>query len=308
MFCGAKEAGGVYRPRHPQESPFYQLVERFYPEFEAVYEERYQERYGFWRPIIGTVVRKFLECGDLKQGFARVRCPKCREELYSSMPIHTSKTGLRSGPNLLSQVWYDDAHRHLHRAAPDQGHREDSPALRTVGRALSSRPARGEGPGYGLRLRTRGTGGAAASRARRGIRSTVNCTLDGQRQPRFQPLSPSERPCWRLRPPLGAGGRPPTSPQRPTRHLAADNSAAFRLEWPPRARHTPAASKKQMPMCSLRALTYLQVQVLPRQWMVGPSSDSRLRVGETPTGASSAVNGRASRWRKLPARTGQPPG
>jgi len=82
MFCGAKEAGGVYRPRHPQQSPFYRLVERFYVEFEAVYEERYQKRYGFWRPIIGTVVRKFLECGDLKHGFARVRCPKCGEELF----------------------------------------------------------------------------------------------------------------------------------------------------------------------------------------------------------------------------------
>jgi hypothetical protein len=49
------------------------LVERFYAEFEAVYEELYRERYGFWRPIIGTVVRTFLECGDLKYGFARVR-------------------------------------------------------------------------------------------------------------------------------------------------------------------------------------------------------------------------------------------
>lgn len=28
------------------------------------------------------MVRKFLECGDLKHGFARVRCPKCREELF----------------------------------------------------------------------------------------------------------------------------------------------------------------------------------------------------------------------------------
>ncbi len=44
MPCGAKEAGGGYRPRHPHESPFYRLVERFYPESEAVYEERYQER------------------------------------------------------------------------------------------------------------------------------------------------------------------------------------------------------------------------------------------------------------------------
>jgi len=84
MFCGAKEAGGVYRPRHPQQSPFYRLVERFFPEFEAVYEERYQERYGFWRPIIGTVVRKFLECGDLKHGFARACL--CRTADRSAAP------------------------------------------------------------------------------------------------------------------------------------------------------------------------------------------------------------------------------
>ena len=86
MGCGPEVAGSVYHPRQPQQTAFYQLVQRFYPQFEAVYAERYQERYGFWRPtcppkpqrrrIIGTVVRKFLECGDLKQGFARVRCPK----------------------------------------------------------------------------------------------------------------------------------------------------------------------------------------------------------------------------------------
>lgn len=33
-------------PLQRQETPFYRLVERFYPEFERVYEERY----GFWRP------------------------------------------------------------------------------------------------------------------------------------------------------------------------------------------------------------------------------------------------------------------
>src|SRR3974377_513433 len=82
MGCGPEVAGGVYHPRQPQQTPFYQLVERFYPQFEAVYEERYRERYGFWRPIIGKVVGKFLECGDLKDGFARVRCPKCREEFF----------------------------------------------------------------------------------------------------------------------------------------------------------------------------------------------------------------------------------
>jgi Transposase zinc-binding domain len=63
-------------------TPFYQLVARLYPQFEAVYPERYQERYGFWRPMIGTVVGKFLECGDLKHGFARARCPKCHKEFF----------------------------------------------------------------------------------------------------------------------------------------------------------------------------------------------------------------------------------
>ena len=63
--------GGFYRPRQPKQMAFYQLVERFYPQFKAVYEERYQECYGFWRPVIGTVVEQFLECGDLSQGFAR---------------------------------------------------------------------------------------------------------------------------------------------------------------------------------------------------------------------------------------------
>ena len=37
---------------------------------------------GFWRPIIGRSVEKFLDCGDLQEGFARVRCPKCRHEFF----------------------------------------------------------------------------------------------------------------------------------------------------------------------------------------------------------------------------------
>jgi len=53
-----------------------------------VYEERYQDPCGFWRPVIGTVVRKFLECGDLKQGFARVRC-----QLFNWKDVLTLKEG-----------------------------------------------------------------------------------------------------------------------------------------------------------------------------------------------------------------------
>ena len=34
----------------------------------------------------------------------------------------------------------------------------------------------------------------------------------------------------------------------------------------------PRSGKKQIPMCSLQSLTCLQVQVLPRQWVVGPNT------------------------------------
>ena len=82
MVCEAKEGFGFYRPRQPRETPFYKLVARFYPEFERVYAERTQERYGFWRSIIARAVERFLDCGDLKKGFARVRCPKSRHESF----------------------------------------------------------------------------------------------------------------------------------------------------------------------------------------------------------------------------------
>jgi hypothetical protein len=62
-------------------------------------------------------------------------------------------------------------------------------------------------------------------------------------------------------------------------------------------------------MCSLQSLTCLQVQVLPRQGMVGPSSDSRLRLGETLAGASSAVNSIQRRESEANGPRGQrPPG
>jgi len=51
-------------------------------EFEPTYGERYQKRYGSWRPIIGEVARKFVRCGDLHFGFARVHCTGCPHEMF----------------------------------------------------------------------------------------------------------------------------------------------------------------------------------------------------------------------------------
>ncbi len=80
MPCPASIHARVYRPRRPRESPLYRLVERSFDEFERVYAERYQKRYGFWRPVVADAAAKFLRCGDLRHGLARVRCGICGHE------------------------------------------------------------------------------------------------------------------------------------------------------------------------------------------------------------------------------------
>ena len=46
----------------------------------ADYEERFEPRYGYLRPVVARAVPAFLECGRLQNGFARIRCPRCRGE------------------------------------------------------------------------------------------------------------------------------------------------------------------------------------------------------------------------------------
>jgi len=86
MGCpAASRAAATYRPRRPRTSPLHRLLDGYFRQFEQVYHERYQKRYGFWRPVIARIVEKFLACGDLREGFARVRCPRCRYELVVAL-------------------------------------------------------------------------------------------------------------------------------------------------------------------------------------------------------------------------------
>ncbi|MFH1153094.1 MAG: transposase zinc-binding domain-containing protein [Pseudomonadota bacterium] len=41
----------------------------------------YASRYGFWPTYVITVIYKYLDCGDLHMGFARVRCEECGHEI-----------------------------------------------------------------------------------------------------------------------------------------------------------------------------------------------------------------------------------
>jgi len=55
-----------------------------------VYPERYQQRYGYWRPVIRSSIDKFLRCGDLKEGFARVKCKRLRGRVLRRVLLQTT--------------------------------------------------------------------------------------------------------------------------------------------------------------------------------------------------------------------------
>jgi hypothetical protein len=115
----AECAKGVYRPRRPRETAFCRLVEEHYERFEQTYPERYENRYGFFRPVIRETVYKYLGCGDLKQGFARLRCRECGHEYlraysckrrYFCISCHT-KRALAFAEWLHETVLWPVAHR-----------------------------------------------------------------------------------------------------------------------------------------------------------------------------------------------------
>jgi hypothetical protein len=70
----------LYRPRRPEATPLYRLVQCCDGSVRDAWEERYERRYGFWRAAADKAVGAYLDCGLLENGFARVRCGSCRAE------------------------------------------------------------------------------------------------------------------------------------------------------------------------------------------------------------------------------------
>jgi hypothetical protein len=52
-------------------------VEDHFETFIRVYDEYFSRQYGFWRPYVEQVIYHYLDCGDLHNGFARVKCGDC---------------------------------------------------------------------------------------------------------------------------------------------------------------------------------------------------------------------------------------
>jgi hypothetical protein len=79
----------VYRPRGPQESPLYRLVQEHFEPLVAVHDEQFQSQYGRLRGTAQRAVEKFLDCGILDNGFARVVCQDCDAEFLLAFSCKT---------------------------------------------------------------------------------------------------------------------------------------------------------------------------------------------------------------------------
>ena len=80
MADAVPAAHGVYKPRRPQASPLFRLVSDHLHRLQTVYDERFAREYGPWRPVVAPVADKFLACGVLEHGCARIRCDDCAHE------------------------------------------------------------------------------------------------------------------------------------------------------------------------------------------------------------------------------------
>ena len=61
-------AAAVYRPRHPERSALYRVVERHLDAYLGCYEERFEPRHGPLRSVVKRTAEAYLECGRLQNG------------------------------------------------------------------------------------------------------------------------------------------------------------------------------------------------------------------------------------------------
>lgn len=81
-----------YRPRCPQATPLYRLVEAHHTDVRDAWEERFEGHYGFWRTSTDKAVGVYLDCGILENGFARLRCGTYQAEFL--VPFSCKGRGL----------------------------------------------------------------------------------------------------------------------------------------------------------------------------------------------------------------------
>ncbi|MGD0919856.1 MAG: transposase zinc-binding domain-containing protein [Thermodesulfobacteriota bacterium] len=108
-------------PPRPQDSFYYHCVEDHFETFERAY--------GFYRPYLRSVIYRYLDCGVLRNGFARVGCGNCDPEYLLAFfckrgyfcPSYHQKPALKFGEWLFGKVLKRVSHRHFPLSIPWSG-------------------------------------------------------------------------------------------------------------------------------------------------------------------------------------------
>jgi len=116
----------AYRSRNPRKSPLWQCVQRHHAAFLSEYPETYEPKLGPLRPVVPEVIEKFLHCGTLEQGFARIRCDHCQHEYLLAFscksrwfcPSCHQRKVLSTASHLVDHVLLPVPHRHFVLALP----------------------------------------------------------------------------------------------------------------------------------------------------------------------------------------------
>ena len=109
----------TYMPRKPRQSAHFQLVEDHFEDLECLWDDRYSKKYGNWRNHVAKVIYEYLGCGDLRNGFARIRCTSCGHEYLLPFtckrrhfcPSCHARRVIEFGEFLASEVLSDVPHR-----------------------------------------------------------------------------------------------------------------------------------------------------------------------------------------------------
>ena len=83
MDTACVEPRPLYRPRDPQASDLWRVLDEHFDSFQQVCDQRYQAKYGYWRPIIeppqADVIEEILKHCGLWQSWSPRAPPKVDE-------------------------------------------------------------------------------------------------------------------------------------------------------------------------------------------------------------------------------------
>ena len=92
-----QNSAGVYVRHRPETTLLYQIVQEYWPEFQAELAS-----HGRYLPAYVTKeFDEFLKCGRLEFGFLRVRCEAC--QAGTLVPLHYKTGGIHQAPVAYAQ-------------------------------------------------------------------------------------------------------------------------------------------------------------------------------------------------------------